>query len=663
MIERLAHDATYSPVELSIHLARYQLASPFVEGKRVLDVACGEGFGAYFLAEKCGAASVAGVDISLVAIDAARANFAHENITFHQHDALKLGELFHEPFDTIVCSETIEHLADPQAFLRQLQQLTHAESTIIITCPNDAYYFGAGATLNKFHQRAYSFSEFRELTVDVLGDAEWFLGAPAQGFGIYRQCECEAVADDYVSSMREVKPAAARIVATSGDQQLTAERALFYAGVWRNNRSEQTDSISSSATLFPAQSDFRLGSISNVAAELRSGKRRKLALVVDTEDWAYHNIANHIMANLSDRYDMQIFFTSRYPGNADDLFYELFYEYEPDNIHFFWREQIFNFLKNPARIQKMLLHRELDLKEFSRRFSRCAISTTVYDHLHSAHEAIEERVKPLGLIDAYSVASPFLAEIYESGFPVAPAQMTEDGVSIDQFRPANLERFQNHDRPLVIGWAGNSQWGEKHADDPKGYHSIVLPSMEQLQQEGLNLTGHFADRNLKWRSREEMPQYYSEIDVLVCASLHEGTPNPVLEAMACGVPVISTNVGIVRMALGRKQAEFILPERNAAEMMRLLRKFHDHRSLLAVCSAENLESIRCWDWSMKMTKWLSLFRAAEQRHEVQHPFKYTCMLQMLETMEIVKRVKDANERLRTQVDNMRKSLDASVSKT
>ncbi|WZB73295.1 glycosyltransferase family 4 protein [Achromobacter xylosoxidans] len=42
-----------------------------------------------------------------------------------------------------------------------------------------------------------------------------------------------------------------------------------------------------------------------------------------------------------------------------------------------------------------------------------------------------------------------------------------------------------------------------------------------------------------------MPAYYNSLDLYVCPSAIEGTPNPVLEAMACGVPVISTDVGIV----------------------------------------------------------------------------------------------------------------------
>ena len=42
-----------------------------------------------------------------------------------------------------------------------------------------------------------------------------------------------------------------------------------------------------------------------------------------------------------------------------------------------------------------------------------------------------------------------------------------------------------------------------------------------------------------------MREYYNSLDLYICASRSEGTPRPVIEAAACGVPVISTDVGIV----------------------------------------------------------------------------------------------------------------------
>ena len=64
MIERLdiSEKNKYSATEASIHLTRYLTAKKFIQGKTVLDIACGEGYGSYLM-KKWGAKTVQGVDI------------------------------------------------------------------------------------------------------------------------------------------------------------------------------------------------------------------------------------------------------------------------------------------------------------------------------------------------------------------------------------------------------------------------------------------------------------------------------------------------------------------------------------------------------------------------------------------------------------------------
>jgi glycosyltransferase involved in cell wall biosynthesis len=195
-----------------------------------------------------------------------------------------------------------------------------------------------------------------------------------------------------------------------------------------------------------------------------------------------------------------------------------------------------------------------------------------------------------------------------------PAAILPDGVDLAKFSPDNLQRFDTaSERPLVLGWVGNSKWAN-HLGDPKGLHTILKPAIEELRSEGLNIEEFFADRQIRMIAHADMPAYYNKIDVLICTSEIEGTPNPVLEAMACGVPVITTDVGIVPQAFGELQKEFILPERNVATLKDAIRRLFKDPSLLQKLSAENLTSIAPWNWPIMAAQFGPFFHKALQPH-------------------------------------------------
>jgi SAM-dependent methyltransferase len=99
-------------------------------------------------------------------------------------DAQELnGVLQDESFDLIVSLETIEHLRRPDEFLEGLRKCLKNDGDIIISCPNDWWYYPEITQHNQYHMRKYRFNEFLDCVVKLLGSpSSIYIGLPLTGF-------------------------------------------------------------------------------------------------------------------------------------------------------------------------------------------------------------------------------------------------------------------------------------------------------------------------------------------------------------------------------------------------------------------------------------------------------------------------------------------------
>ncbi|MGQ9730142.1 MAG: class I SAM-dependent methyltransferase [Candidatus Zipacnadales bacterium] len=142
-----------------VHRQRYEFAAAHVYGKRVLDAACGIGYGSAIL-KTAGAASVCGVDISEAAISVARQYYHLEGIDFRIADCFEITG----KYDIAVSLETIEHLDNGFAWPAKLASLLEENGMAIISTPVRLL----GHTLysqpnNPSHRREWSIDEFADL--------------------------------------------------------------------------------------------------------------------------------------------------------------------------------------------------------------------------------------------------------------------------------------------------------------------------------------------------------------------------------------------------------------------------------------------------------------------------------------------------------------------
>ncbi|MCL9662827.1 glycosyltransferase [Paenibacillus hunanensis] len=332
---------------------------------------------------------------------------------------------------------------------------------------------------------------------------------------------------------------------------------------------------------------------------MTTDRRIKIALITDVNNWAFGNVARQFKKHLSDYFDFTMISLEECDWNGTKL---LFRVKDCDILHFFWRDCIalINEDSYKAYFGPLPISATQFLKEY---YLDKILSTAVYDHLFLKSDEIIERKSIFDRFHYY-VSSEKLYDIYSeiSEYP-NPVSIVEDGVDPGLFYPVHIERLKDTKRSLKIGWVGNSKWGQNLGEDFKGFQSILKPVMDELvlETDG-GIIGFFADKNERFITHEEMVNYYSEIDILVCVSKIEGTPNPILEAMACGVPVISTDVGIVNQVFGEKQKQFILSERDSIELKKAIYRIFENRSILEDLSKENLDQIKHWNWSKKAFK-------------------------------------------------------------
>ncbi len=152
------------------HLAVYEWIGARVAGLRVIDMACGEGYGSDVLAGS--ALSVVGVDANPEAHEHARLRYRRANLRFER----ALIEGFSEPADAVVFLQTIEHLTDPGRALEHFRSLLTDGGTVFVSTPNVLTLApkGADRSDNPWHLHEYRAGEFEELCRASFAEVELY---------------------------------------------------------------------------------------------------------------------------------------------------------------------------------------------------------------------------------------------------------------------------------------------------------------------------------------------------------------------------------------------------------------------------------------------------------------------------------------------------------
>ena len=234
-------------------------------------------------------------------------------------------------------------------------------------------------------------------------------------------------------------------------------------------------------------------------------ERPPILLIADVRDWAFDRNARDLMRHLSDRFDFDLQYVEDGP---ERLSTELFDQYDAI-LPFYIRWGIEARLPLDRTIC-FLAAQYLFLESQTPPGDRELQWVRDYTRMVCVNERATQWYRDLG-IDAVCLTNPVEMQRH-------PKQVTD----FDDVRPC---------------WAGNSKRTLGTETDPKGYQIVV----DGCEAAGLPLT--IADWHTQRIPMDEMPQWYTQSNVLICGSSHEGASNVINEALASGLIVISTETG------------------------------------------------------------------------------------------------------------------------
>ena len=157
--ERLVTDVE-GVLGVAEHLHRYALACEFVKGKKVLDIASGEGYGSNLLSKH--AEHVTGVDISDDAVKHANEKYTKENKLIYRVGSASKIPLDDASVDVVTSFETLEHTTEHEEFLQEIKRVLVPGGLLIMSTPDTVLYKPHDPN-NPFHVKELTTEEFETL--------------------------------------------------------------------------------------------------------------------------------------------------------------------------------------------------------------------------------------------------------------------------------------------------------------------------------------------------------------------------------------------------------------------------------------------------------------------------------------------------------------------
>ncbi len=229
-------------------------------------------------------------------------------------------------------------------------------------------------------------------------------------------------------------------------------------------------------------------------------------------------------------------------------------------------------------------------------YSRMATGITSIPHRRMKNQRLNSEfvrfVKRFRGINAWS------DEIVNIFKPHCKIYKTRVGIDHNSFKPKSTPKKNS---VFTVGWVGRIDIPSRR--EVKGY-DIMLRALKNM-----NVKLEIRTFKENYVPREKMVGFYQGLDCYICSSRSEGLPNPLLEAAACGVPIITTRVGIVPELI-RHRHNGIIVSRSPQGIRRAVRKLMDRPSTQEKLRRNIRKTITDnWTWDICKKDWEHFFKS------------------------------------------------------
>ena len=215
----------------------------------------------------------------------------------------------------------------------------------------------------------------------------------------------------------------------------------------------------------------------------------------------------------------------------------------------------------------------------------------------TSHKCLSDFNKTLKLLEKFDRVSVNNTMLFRNfGCSIKNLYYTPNGVDNSVFTPD----YNKVNDKLVFGWVGNTDRAIKRYDE------IVSPLKNKYN---FKIVGTSKKDSIdKLLNKKEMRDYYNSLDYFIVSSEAEGTPNPALEAMSCGIPVITTRVGNMIEIVEHGASGFFVDgsmESFVKAIENLAGVSKNEYNDMCIKARNGMES---WDWSIKYKNWCKFLK-------------------------------------------------------